>query len=887
MPAPGERSGERRLPNPPSVRRLWPPRRPASRAARPAVRVAGAPGVHRPALPGALQAPGAGGSPLLLGFLRRGFETQPPPHRLHLPSSSRETKGLFIKRIVGGSSGGGGGREGGIYKDKKRWSGGRSCAASGSPERRRRPGSPSGSEADTTRPVGTREAARACGGLGCPAAMLPSGLPQSGNGIARPRGPGRRGRRDPRGGLPRETRALFPTNSFEIAQARGDFASLFQRGRLSYARLARPHNVPELALPSCAPACAHTPTHTRGVPLGRTQLQKRGGAKPLARSASVCSGSDDFRAVFCKLILLVSAQSKFNHGSKSDRMASFPSGFGHAASGRSPAEPTGREKYLAALRGASRPPSLAPGAGLRCRSKAWELGARGRRELRAGAQSGLPRAASSARGCSPEENLAGEGAKGGGLGARTLHTPARWRQTGYGWGWGKSCAQRPLPTGPSSGSRYAKAAASLASGLRAARGAPGQKREPPGSPARPGEPSWPAPLCLPSSVLDCPCPIPDARRAPGCRHRPQSRAMRAALSLAQPVREGGDHAQRQVGRVLGANFGVPRLSVSQGPRFSATGTTSAGHKCSPAPPEQSDLPRPPSALPCCGAPAAAAGAVPEGRAATGAGSLASGARRAARPGCRSPLASGRCPRAHPPPAASARSQVHAGGAAAAASICSLHSHRPAPRRAPGRDRPRAAAGPPPPRPGRVLTFRGRLRAEERRSHGRRVCPLAPAQTAKATRCDGSGDQGSQVRTLSVPPAEEPGRASQSPSSQASGRRSPRGSWAGLASRSAGLSRGRHLRLLQEHGFLVSCPAASRSAPSSLSARAPRPLAPLPVSPGAGPRPSSGVPNRAAFPNLHFPGGGRERAQLADAASGPTAAAPSAAPERAPGSRLHL
>lgn len=49
-----------------------------------------------------------------------------------------------------------------------------------------------------------------------------------------------------------------------------------------------------------------------------------------------------------------------------------------------------------------------------------------------------------------------------------------------------------------------------------------------------------------------------------------------------------------------------------------------------------------------------------------------------------PLASGRCPRARPPPAASARGQVHAGGAAVAASICSLHSHRPAPRRAPGR-----------------------------------------------------------------------------------------------------------------------------------------------------------------------------------------------------------
>lgn len=277
-----------------------------------------------------------------------------------------------------------------------------------------------------------------------------------------------------------------------------------------------------LPQPSCAPARAHTPTHTRGVPLGRTQLQKRGGAKPPARSASVCSGSDDFRAVFCKLILLVSAQSEFNHGSKSDRMASFPSGFGHAASGRSLAEPTGREKYLAALRGASRPPSLAPGAGLCCRSEAWELGARGRWELRAGAQSGLPRAASSAQGCSPEENLAGEGAKGGGLGARTLHTPARWRQTGYGWGWGKSCAQRPQPTGPSSGSRYAKAASPVASGLRAARGAPGRSGSLPVARRGRGSPRGPRPSAFPPRYSTAPTRFqtPGGRRGAGTGHSP-------------------------------------------------------------------------------------------------------------------------------------------------------------------------------------------------------------------------------------------------------------------------------------------------------------------------------------------------------------------------------
>lgn len=45
-----------------------------------------------------------------------------------------------------------------------------------------------------------------------------------------PRGRGRWGQRDSRGGLPWESRAFFHSNSFEIARAREDFASLFQRG---------------------------------------------------------------------------------------------------------------------------------------------------------------------------------------------------------------------------------------------------------------------------------------------------------------------------------------------------------------------------------------------------------------------------------------------------------------------------------------------------------------------------------------------------------------------------------------------------------------------------------------------------------------------------------
>lgn len=281
--------------------------------------------------------------------------------------------------------------------------------------------------------------------------------------------------------------------------------------------------------PSRAPARAHSHTHTRGAPLGRTLLQERGRAKPPARDASVRLGSDDFRAVFCRLILLVSPQFAFNHGSKSDGMASFPSGFGHTASGRSLAEPTGREKYLAALRGASRPPLLAPGAARCRRSEAWELGARERLELRAEAQSGLPQAASSARGCSPEENLAGEGALR--QRARRAHTPhsSSAAATWVGMGWGESCAHCRLAWARGAGMRRQRRRRHRAA---SGPGCAGTEWESPRSPARPGEPAWLAPLCLPSSVLDSPCLILDARRAPRCRQRPQSQ--RCKLRSARP-----------------------------------------------------------------------------------------------------------------------------------------------------------------------------------------------------------------------------------------------------------------------------------------------------------------------------------------------------------------
>lgn len=238
--------------------------------------------------------------------------------------------------------------------------------------------------------------------------------------------------------------------------------------------------------------------------------------------------------------------------------------------------------------------------------------------------------------------------------ARRAHTPhsrsvaANWLRVGVG---GESCAQRPLSTGPGSGSQDAKAASPVASGQQAAPGAPGPSGSLLVAQRGWGSPRGPRPSAFPPQCLTAPAQFQTPGEQWG-RHRPRFRAIRAALRSAGPVREAGDHAQRQVGRVLGANFGVPRPSVTRGLRSSATQATSGGHKCSSAPPEHSDLPRPPSALPCCGAPAAAAaaGAVPKGQAAASAGNLASGACRAARLGGRSPPGSGRCPPS--PPAAS-------------------------------------------------------------------------------------------------------------------------------------------------------------------------------------------------------------------------------------------
>lgn len=125
--------------------------------------------------------------PVPSGSKLLGGRLPPPPSASEslspsLSPASWETKGLFIKRIVGGG-GGGGGREGGIYKDKKRWEGGkeRSCAASRGPGQRWQPGSPGGCMVDPARSVGTRARACACQETGPSRCDAPIHPPQAGN----------------------------------------------------------------------------------------------------------------------------------------------------------------------------------------------------------------------------------------------------------------------------------------------------------------------------------------------------------------------------------------------------------------------------------------------------------------------------------------------------------------------------------------------------------------------------------------------------------------------------------------------------------------------------------------------------------------------------------
>lgn len=277
----------------------------------------------------------------------------------------------------------------------------------------------------------------------------------------------------------------------------------------------------------------------------------------------------------------------------------------------------------------------APGAGLCHGSEAWELRARGRREL----------GQEPSRGCLEPPALLGaalqgriwQGSQRKAAGSARAHSALPLRGGGGKPGWGEGGFLHPAPIADWPGLRELASEGNIAGGIRAASspGVAGTEWEPPGRLARLGEPAWFATLCFPSPVLGCLCPTPDGRWARGRRKRPQSRAMRAALSPARLVREWGGRALRQVGRVLGANFGVPQLSAPLGPGSSAMGITNGAPRAPWSPPAFGP-PMPASALPCCGAPAAVAGAVPQGRAAAGAGSPASGARRVAWPGCRSP-----------------------------------------------------------------------------------------------------------------------------------------------------------------------------------------------------------------------------------------------------------
>lgn len=437
--------------------------------------------------------------------------------------------------------------------------------------------------------MGTPVAACVCQRLGCAAAVLLARSPQHGNKTARAaRVRGNWGLCDsPRLSSGRAGASSHSTLSKLLELGETLRLCSCAAARLSFARLARPHNVPRASLGCSRKQAARSGEVTPGIHsvaknnvklVGSFLLSPKGtlcylpgthpqhgecpaephpaagarGAKPRPKvrlCAQLTTTSGQFSG---RLILLVSAQSAFNQGSKSDGMASFPSDFGHAASGWSLTEPTGREKYLAALRGLPARPCRrrAPG------SAAWELGVRGRREL----------GQEPSRGCLDPSALLGAALQGriwqGSQ--RKAVASARAHSTLPLGGGGKPGLGEEDPA-PRAHCRLAQA---QGAGRRTYRrlGYPGCKR-PRGqrdrvraslSPDSAGKHSWLAPLCLVSPVLG-PLPIPDTRRAQRSRKKPQSRVTLVALSLARLVREGGGCALRQVGRVLGANFGPPAL----------------------------------------------------------------------------------------------------------------------------------------------------------------------------------------------------------------------------------------------------------------------------------------------------------------------------------------
>lgn len=109
-------------------------------------------------------------------------------------------------------------------------------------------------------------------------------------------------------------------------------------------------------------------------------------------------------------------------------------------------------------------------------------------------------------------------------------------------------------------------ASPVASGRQRPGGAPERSESLPVSPAGPEKPGWLAPLCLPLPPPACPAapgtslPPPDSRHPMGAGERAEAEVPGDG-SCAQAghgqFEKGAGRAERQVGRVLAANFGVP------------------------------------------------------------------------------------------------------------------------------------------------------------------------------------------------------------------------------------------------------------------------------------------------------------------------------------------
>lgn len=195
-----------------------------------------------------------------------------------------------------------------------------------------------------------------------------------------------------------------------------------------------------------------------------------------------------------------------------------------------------------------------------------------------------------------------------------------------GWGGG---ILRPAPTADWPRLRELAGEGSVAGacGLQAAQGAPGQNGSLPATQLGQGSPRGSRPSAFPPWYLAAPIGF----RTPGGRGgagRGLSPGLCELSSALPAYLRGGRQCGAPGGSCAWSKlWGPPVLSIP-GSRLFQEGITSGATsvpRSTPRPPAVG-LPGPASALPCCRAPAAAARAVPQGRASTGAGSLASGAR---------------------------------------------------------------------------------------------------------------------------------------------------------------------------------------------------------------------------------------------------------------------